>query len=106
MNRIFSEFRNSKGERVEIDLSKTENGHSNSDLLHIWYEKGYMKTELPSCWSMQVYVFTKDGNCIGKYNPTIIPGQCKINFEWVLEATMENAQKLIAECQRLAEEKE
>lgn len=106
MNSIWREFCNSKGERVLIDLVKTENGYSDSSLLHVWYKKGYTETELPSCWSMKVYVYTKDGNCIGKYNPTIIPGQCKINFEWVLEATMENAQKLIAECQRLAEEKE
>ena len=40
------------------------------------------------------------GRCSGKYNPTTNDG--KLNFEWLLEATEENQQKIIDEIYRRA----
>ena len=51
-------------------------------------------------WGVQTYVTDRQGRCSGKYNPTTKDG--KLNFEWLLEATEENRQKIIDEIYRRA----
>lgn len=67
--------RNSKGERIEVEFVKVENDYK-EHLINVWYKKG-------ACW--------------GRYNPQILPGGTKINFDWVLEATEENKERILHE---------
>ena len=102
----FSEL-NSKGERITYLLTKTvpDNNSSNS-LPRLWVKKGITKHLYKSYWNLYVFVHTPDGKCYDKYNPTYKSrkdgkGQ-ELNFEWVLEATNENKEKLLDELERRA----
>lgn len=77
--------RNSKGERIEVEFTK------------IGYKKGFIKELLENYWNIMVYVYDKEGNCYGRYNPQILPHGTKINFDWVLEATEENKDLILHE---------
>lgn len=88
--------RNSKGERIEIEFTKVENGN-NRRLINLWYEKGFIKEQLENYWQVTVYTYDKEGNCYGKYNPQILPCKTRINFDWILEATKENKERILNE---------
>lgn len=87
--------KNSKGERIEIEFTKVENDREKY-LINIWYKKGFIKEKLENYWHVIVYVYDKEGNCYGKYNPQILHGT-KINFDWILEGTEENKDLILHE---------
>lgn len=60
-------------------------------------KKGFIKERLKSYWHVTVYAYDKKGACCGRYNPQILPGGIKINFDWVLEATEENKERILNE---------
>lgn len=87
---------NAKGEKIIIEIMKiTCDLKNKNSIMNLWKKNGYIENVLPSYWSLTVYVEDSEGSCFGCYNPTIING--KINFEWLLEATGDNKQKLINE---------
>lgn len=88
--------RNSKGERIEIEFVKVENDN-NRHLINLWYKKGFIKEQLENYWQVTVYAYDKEGNCYGKYNPQILPYETRINFDWILEATKENKERILNE---------
>lgn len=88
--------RNSKDERIEIEFTKIENDHK-EHLINMWYKNGFIKEKLKSYWHVAVYVYDKEGNCYGKYNPQILPHGTKINFDLILEATEENKKRILHE---------
>ena len=88
--------RNSKGEKIEIEFTKVEND-SNRHLINLWYKKGFIKEQLENYWQVTVYAYDKEGNCYGKYNPQILPYGTRINFDWILEATKENKERILNE---------
>lgn len=88
--------RNSKGERIEIEFTKVENDN-NRYLINLWYKKGFIKEQLENYWQVTVYTYDKEGNCYGKYNPQILPHGTRINFDWILEATKENKERILNE---------
>lgn len=94
--------RNSKGERIEIEFTKVEND-SNRRLINLWYKKGFIKEQLKNYWQVTVYAYDKEGNCYGKYNPQISPYKTRItkinriDFDWILEATKENKERILNE---------
>ena len=94
--------RNSKRERIEIEFTKVENDN-NRHLINLWYKKGFIKEQLESYWQVTVYAYDKEGNCYGKYNPQILPYETRItkinriNFDWILEATKENKERILKE---------
>ena len=92
------EEKNSKGEKIQIEFLKCipDNSSKNS-LPNLWLEHGYIDRLLNSYWCVQVYATQEDGLCLGRYNPTIKKGTNKIDFDWTLEATEENKQKLLNE---------
>ena len=96
------QFRNKDGEDVLIIMKKFQNSRGKTSLPYLWYKHGYIDHILETWWNMDVYVTDAKGDCWGKYNPTIIEGKNKIDFKWMLEATPENADRLIAECVRRA----
>lgn len=88
--------RNSKGERIEIEFTKIENDHK-EHLINLWYKEGFIKEKLENYWHVEVYVYDEKGNCFGKYNPQILPHGTRINFDWILEATKENKERILNE---------
>lgn len=87
--------RNSKGERIEVEFTKINDykGH----FINLWYKKGFIKEPLENYWNVMVYVYDKEGNCYGRYNPQILPHGTKINFDWILETTEENKKRILHE---------
>lgn len=88
--------RNFKGERIDVEFVKVENNH-NEHLINLWYKKGFIKEKLKNYWHVTVYVYDKEGNCYGKYNPQILSHETKINFDWILKATEENKKRILHE---------
>lgn len=88
--------RNSKCERIEVEFVKIENDHK-GHFINLWYKKGFIKEQLENYWNVIVYAYDKEGNCYGRYNPQILPHGTKINFDWVLEATQENKERILHE---------
>ena len=96
------QFTNNKNERVVIEIHSVEcNSKDKKCLPNLWVKHGFIKTPIYNYLYVSTYVYTED-NCVGKYNPTIIKGTTKINFDWLLEATKENEERLLNEIHRLA----
>lgn len=114
------DFTSERGEKisVEFDKSVTPEKLTKSNLMYIWVKEGYLPELLPSRWVVRVYAYEENGFCYGWYNPTIKEEfyreyNCErkdyeeksrnvINFDWVLEATEQNAKKIFAEIFKMA----
>ena len=108
-----------RGERIVVELTKVENDlEDNKTIINRWYKKGWITEKLSSYWSVTVYAYDGEGNCFGRYNPQVkieegvreamvdgklvpVPGPV-IYFDWIFEATPENAAKLFNEIERRA----
>lgn len=104
---------NAKGESLIVNIKKIEcNLKDKRSLMNIWKKAGYISEVLPTYWSIDTYINDTNGNCRRAYDPTIIDykqfdskgnvvqSRHIINFEWLLEATEENYEKLMAEVER------
>lgn len=108
-NREYLTFqeKNQKGETIMIELVKSTSPKEKSQsMAYLWKKNGLTDQVLETWWSIRTYVTTENGECLGKYNPQEFFDKRKkrlsINFDWMLEATEENKDKLIAEIERLA----
>lgn len=85
---------NAKGEKVVCEIGIIVNDCDNS-IVNTWYEYGRIEHPYHSYINMDTYI-TKDGDCRGRYNPTIGENG-KLDFNWVLNATQSNLDKLMKE---------
>lgn len=96
---------NAKGERIQFELTACHNPGDKNSLPYLWKKHKFIDRVLETWWNLQVYV-TNENGCFGRYNPTVKLSEDGkrqvINFDWMLEATEENKQKLIDEVYRLA----
>jgi hypothetical protein len=97
---------NSKGEKIMVEFVKCISDLNNKNsALYIWKKAGYIDKLLETYWNIEVYVYDTEGNCWGRYNPQVKLSEngkrYVINFDWLLEATEENKQRLIDEVYRL-----
>ncbi len=99
---------NIKGEKIQLEIVKCTNPGGIHALPYLWKKNGFTDKILDTWLSIDTYA-TEDGgkgSCWGRYNPQIrLSDDGKrhvINFDWMLEATEENREKLIAEVERLA----
>ena len=94
---------NKKGETIVVELTNVfPDNSSKSSLPVLWKKHGYTKELLNSYISVDVYVTDKKGNCWGKYNPQIVKGQNKINFDYMLEVSRPNRSKILNAISKLA----
>ncbi|MGL5329291.1 MAG: hypothetical protein ACRDD7_08485 [Peptostreptococcaceae bacterium] len=98
--------KNKKGESLLIDFTYCQNDVSYSrSLPNLWFKNGYIDRILETYWCIDVEIKDTEGRSWRKYEPTSKLSEDKkrmvINFEWMLEATEENKQKLIDEVYRL-----
>lgn len=88
------EGKTSLGETVYVEFI-------NCETMDLWRKHGYTNTK--TFWYIEVYAF--DGKrSVFKYNPTVKPGghDKVMDFDWVLEATEDNREKIADEIERLA----
>lgn len=95
-----------KGERLVVDLVKCENPGDARSLPNLWKKHGYIDGVLNTWIGVDVYVTDKAGNSRRDYDPTVLDNNGhRINFDWMLEDTPENRDRIIAEiCRRAFEE--
>lgn len=99
--------KNRKEENIVIEISECNSDFKDKkSLAYLWYKNGYTDKKLTNYLSVKTYCRDKKGNCLGKYNPqTKKEGKRNvINFDWMLENTKENKEKLINEVIRLFKE--
>jgi len=84
------------GGELIVDVTKCEpDNTSRHSLPRLWQKGGYIERLLENYWNVETFAYDDKGGCWGKFNPQIIPGKNKINFDWMLEATEENKRKLL-----------
>lgn len=99
---------NSKGEKIQMEITKCSNPGGKTSLPYLWKKHGFTSQVLETWLSVDTYATENGGagTCWGRYNPQIklsVDGKRRvINFAWLLEDTEENRQRLIAEVARLA----
>lgn len=96
-----------RGETVIVGMTACypDNSSKNS-LPNLWHKRGFTPSVLTSYWAVDVYSTQPDGRCFSRYNPTMKPRQdgpgAVLDFAWMLPATAENRDKLLAEIVRRA----
>ena len=100
--RAFYEFKeiNKKGEKLVVEITECYYGE-NASLPKLWHQYGYTKKIYTNALCVDCYCYDKDNNCYGKYNPTIKLSKDKkrnvINFDWMLEVSEKNKNKILKE---------
>ena len=106
--------KNKRNELIQVEMNKHEVTDSKYELMYLWVKNGYLQSPLESYWNVKVYATDDKDNCREKYNPCIkreIGRDAKgnitlnhfvVNFDWLLEATEENKQKILREINRRA----
>ena len=88
---------------VEIGFVECDLRYKNC-LMHTWKANGYIKEELPNFWNVQIYHTSKDPDgferCVERFNPQHKDG--KIDFDWILPASMLNRERILHEVERRA----
>ena len=103
MNRKEIIFTNNKDEKILIFLTiQTHDLKDKKSLMNIWVKNGWLEKPIEKTLRLELFVYDKKDNCFNKYNPQIIPNTNTINFDWMLEATEKNINKLLNEAYRIA----
>lgn len=92
---------NDLDENVIVELIHCQTDNS---IGRYWKEQKYISEDLKTWINIDTYVMDIDGNCWGKYNPQVKNG--KIDFNWVLEDTPGNRQKILTEIVKISGIKE
>lgn len=120
-NRWQVDFISERGEKISVEFEKCETPIgklTKKSLMSQWVARGWLPAPLATHWHISVYAYEANGFCYGWYNPTIKEEfyreyNCEkkeyeensrnvINFDWMLEATEQNAEKIFAEILRMA----
>jgi hypothetical protein len=94
---------NKKGESLTVEVNSCYNEKSPRCLPVLWYKNGWTDRLILNYWSVRSYVHDPDGNCYGRYDFTKLSDDGKsrvIDFDWILENTIENLEKMVAEMLR------
>lgn len=93
------------GHDLEV-LVETVDGHSG--VMRRWVRLGLLPKALDTWLSVSTFYTDGNGNCLGKFNPTVKPATDRIGLvydpDWVLEATPENERRILEEIERRYEE--
>ena len=107
-HRFFYEFleKNKKGEKIVVEVTECYSNCEKDSLPFLWKKHGFTNKLYYSYYSIDTFVTDKNGDCRMKYNPTVKLSDDKkryvINFDWELEVSDENLEKILAEIKRLA----
>lgn len=99
------EEKNAKGEQILVELISCTRDPGSRSLPIFWKKQGRIDRVLDTWVGVNVYVTSEDGTCRGAYNHQESGIGHKINFDWMLEDTPENRDRIIAEiCRKAFEE--
>lgn len=92
--------KNAKQETMTIEIVHCKNPGGNNSLPYLWYKAGWIDKVLESYIGCHTYVHDSENGCYGGYNVTEkYDGKRNvINFDWMLEDTEENRNKIIEAC--------
>lgn len=94
-----------RDEHIAVEFTACTNDGSKHSLPVIWRKEGYTAEVLPSYWAVDVCA-TDYAGCWGRYNPTTklheSGKRLVLDFDWMLPATNENRDKILAEIIRRA----
>lgn len=106
-NSIFYTFedRNKNGEQLIVELTNFyPDNTSKYSLPNLWKKHGYTTKIFDNYIHVSTYATDKKGYCWGYYNPQEKPTadgkRMAINFDWMLEVTKENTEKILKEIYR------
>lgn len=96
------------GKDLSIEVCKIEHDRSKTSLMSLWVKKGWLPKFIDTTWSIRCYFYREDGSCVEAFNPQIkqevnengCAPKNVIDFDWELEATPENLQKIFNEIER------
>lgn len=104
---------NERGETALIDIHTCEMDFSHTyGLGYMWKRDGRIDGSFSTWWHIDTYVYDTKGNCFGAYNPQEMTYLSKpdktghqqmrpvIDFNWLLEATEENLERILNEIYR------
>ena len=60
-----------KGERLVVEMLRFDNPGGKNSIPVLWRKHGYTSTVLDDWWSVNTYAYDNEGNCYGRYNPTV-----------------------------------
>ncbi len=89
--------RNSKGERLVIEVTECVNPGGSHSIPAAWHKTGCTPTELQTWWDLTTYVYNVNGNCFMNYNPQVNASTHRICFDWIKEASPANLRELLKE---------
>lgn len=93
------------GETLQVEFDRCEDNDSPRNIPKLWKKAGYTPEVMPDWWSVRVCATDPKG-CWERYNPTIKPAETGRryvhNFSWILPATNENRDRIMAEIIRRA----
>ena len=95
--------KNKKGESLTLEVMACYNEKSPHCLPVIWHKNGWTDRLILNYWSIHTYVHDAEGSCWKKYDLTKLSEDGKrrvIDFDWLLENTIENLEKMVAEILR------
>lgn len=100
-------FTNKRSAKIQIDLRRTTADENyKHGLMNLWVKAKKLPKFIKNRLTVETYATNEQGDCFGYYNPTIKKSddgkRLVINFDWVLEDTETNRQKIIDEVIRLA----
>lgn len=88
--------KNSKGESLIVELTHCTNAGGKHSLPYLWKKGGFIDRILETYITVDCYVTDKNGDCWNRYNPQIVKGMNKINFDYMLEDTEDNRNYLLS----------
>lgn len=94
---------NKKGEKIVVEVNCCYNENTPHSLPVIWFKNGWTKKLILNYIDVRSYVYDKDGNCSGMYDFVKLSEDGKrrvIDFDWVLEQTTDNLEKMVREMLR------
>ncbi len=94
--------KNKKGESLTVEITEVRFDEiTKNSLPSLWKRYGYTKKLYDNYLCVECYCYDKKGNCWGRYNPTVKLSEDKkrnvIDFEWLLEISDENKEKILGE---------
>ena len=93
------------GESLIVELIRCENLGGPHSIPNLWKDHGYIDRILENFIGTDVFATDEEGNCRRRYDPQLSKDGRRINFDWILEDTPENRDRIIAEiCRRAFEE--
>ena len=96
--------KNNKGESLVVVLDRLiTDMEDKKSLPNLWKKEGYIEEVKPTYWNIETYAEDTENNCFMGYNPQIKAEDKRrvINFEWMLEGTEENRQKILRQIYNL-----